>query len=378
MSSLCNPANPTQSLQELMIDCLVDYPNNQQQENNSNTERPSRSVYWADDLSPSGSSSTLSRYHTALAFGATVVCSAGAIMQHTETGFWHQPESIVPENTVRLEQSKADPTVVTPPIASPQTAASFSAGAAADCKDETCKGLAFIDQRLPELQAKVRSLRSEMEQFQANHTAQNLQTHRSILAYRGTDVARRHAELEVRSQQLTQQFSSLTAALAIHPDEAKQVANLLNTDSTYQTALQQLNELQNAISIEYSNPELDNPQLESLYGQYAEIANQLRQTAQNVITHYISTVSVESPDPLWQEDSYHGLFQELIDLAHLRQMLVVEKGTLAKIDEQLTQRRTELAVLLRQYAVLQRQLPGQNKILQQYIAKRQELQNNLT
>lgn len=365
-----------------MIDCLVDYPKNQHQENSKNAENvTSRAIYWTDDLSISGSLSPFSRYHTALAFGATVVCSAGAIMQQTETGFWHQDTAMVPatETTINVEQADADERVSTPPIAGPQARVTFSSAAdSSDCKDGNCKGLAFIDQRLPQIQEQVRTLRAEMQQFQAQHTAQNLQTHRSILSHRSTDVARRQAELESRSQQLTQQFASLTSALALQPDEANHIANLLNTDTTYQNSLQQLQALERNIAVEYSNPDLDNSQLEALYTEYAQAADQLRQIAQAILADYISVASVESPDPLWQEDSYLALLQELIDLSHLRQMLAIERDTLAQMDEQLTQRRTELAVLLKQYAVMQRQLEGQNKILQQYIAKRQELQNNLT
>lgn len=383
-----------------MIDCLVDYPNNQCQENKQNTHNGrSGSAYWAEDLSVSGSSSSFSRYHTALAFGATVVCSAGAIMQHTETGFWHSPHPDVSENTISLEQSVADAQVLTPPIAGPQTSAAFSPvadgtnrspmadrtnrspvadGTDANCKDSDCKGLAFIEQRLPEIQEQVRTLRAEMQQFQTQHTAQNLQTHRSVLSYRSSNVVRRQAELEVRSQQLTQQFASLTSALALQPDEANYIASLLKTDTAYQTSLQQLQALERNLAVEYSNPDLDNSQLEGLYSEYAQGAEQLRQIAQTVLAKYISAASVESPDPLWQEDSYQTLLQELMDLSHLRQMLVVEQNTLAQMEEQLTQRRTELAVLLKQYTVMQQQLAGQNKILQQYIAKRQEIKKNLT
>ena len=363
-----------------MIDCLVFYPDNHPQENSQRAEEVlASSIYWTDDLAITGSSAnTLSRYHTALAFGATVACSAGALMQYTETGFWYQPDNTVPDNTVvRLEKSEpAESAVVTPPVAVPETTASFSSQPddASECNDSACKGIAFIDERLPELQAEVQTLRSEMEQFQTEHTAQNLQTHQSILAYRSSDVARRYAELDQRSQQLDQQVASLTAALAIHPDEAEHIANLLSTDISYQTTLGQLLGLQGAIAFEYSNPELDNLQLEQLYDQYAEVAEQLRTKAQDVLSYYVSSVSFESPDPLWQEDTYYGLLQELIDLAHFRQMHVVEQGTLASMEEHLTQRRTELTVLLRQYSVLQRRLEGQTKMLQEYISKRQELQ----
>lgn len=364
-----------------MIDCLVFYPDNHPQENSQRAEEVlASSIYWTDELAITGSSvNTLSRYHTALAFGATVACSAGALMQYTETGFWYQLDTPAPDNTViTLEKSEpAESTVVTPPVAVPETAAAFSpqpdVPPAAECNDSTCKGLAFIDQRLPELQAEVQTLRSEMEQFQTQHTAQNLQTHQSILAYRSSDVARRYAELDQRSQQLDQQVASLTAALAIHPDEAEQIASLLRTDTRYQTTLSQLLGLQGAIAFEYSNPELDNLQLEQLYDQYAEVADQLRTIAQDALGYYVANVSFESPDPLWQEDTYYGLLQELIDLAHFRQMHVVEQGTLARMDDNLTQRRTELTVLLRQYSVLQRRLEGQTKMLQEYISKREEL-----
>lgn len=372
-----------------MIECLVDYPSIQHQENNQTAKKTeSDSVYWAGDLSITESLSPFSRYHTALAFGATVVCSAGAIMQHTETGFWEQSISTPSseKNLIQLERATLDTDVVAPPIAGPQANVSFSSAAIVKddgeatnvCRDSTCKGLTFIDQRLPELQEQVRILRVEMEQFQKQHTTQNLETHRSVLAYRSADVVRRQADLEARSQQLSQQFASLTSALALQPDESRQIANLLNTDSDYQASLQQLQALEREIAVEYSNPDLDGTQLEILYTEYAQIADQLRQTAQSVLADYVSAISIESPDPLWQEDSYLALLQELIDLAHLQQMLTVEQNTLAQIDEQLVQRRRELAVLLKQYAVMQRQLDGQNKILQQYIAKRQELQNNLT
>lgn len=384
MTSVCETTHPIQPLQEVMINCLVYHPSNQHPENmhDSETIMPS-SIYWTEDLAISGSSSTLSRYHTALAVGATVVCSAGAIMQHTDVGFWPQPATTIPvaENTIGLKQSDADTQVLTPPIDGPQLRAAFSTAAAENnstCHDSTCKGLAFIEKRLPEIQAQVRELRTEMQQFQTQHTSQNLQTYRSILAYRSNDVARRQAELAGKSQQLEQQFISLTAVLALQPNEANQIANLLKTDTTYQRRLQQLQALEQEIAIEYSNLDLNNEQLEILYTEYAQMAEQLRQIAQTVLVNYVSAASVEFSDPLWQEDSYQALLQELMDLSHLRQMLVVEQHTLAQIEIKLVERRDELAVLLKEYATMQRQLESQNKILQQYVDRRQVLRNNLT
>ncbi|MEM9978705.1 MAG: hypothetical protein AAF808_13855 [Cyanobacteria bacterium P01_D01_bin.2] len=363
-----------------MADCVGDPVPHQRQENSREFYTDNDPAYWTSDLSVSGSSS-LWWYHSALAVGATVVCSAGAIMQYTEAGLWSQGETVTPNpaHAKQSDQTEAASQVATPPVVNSQERPVFSSSAKTDtCKDGTCKGIAFIEQRLPEIQGEIRELRTEMQQFQKRHTAQNLQTHRSILVYRSTDVARKQAELEVRSQQLDQQLSSLTSALTLQPAEVSQIANLLQADNAYQELLQQLHALESDIAIEYSNPDLNSERFNTLYAEYSQTANELRQIAQAVLADYVAAVSLESPDPLWQEDSYHALLQELMDLSHLRQMLAVEENTLAQMDSHLTVRRTELASLLKQYAVMQRQLEGQNQVLQQYIAKREALQDELT
>ncbi|MEM1239575.1 MAG: hypothetical protein AAGI45_07035 [Cyanobacteria bacterium P01_H01_bin.26] len=364
-----------------MADCVGDPVPHQRQENSREFYTDSDPAYWTGDLSVSGSSS-LWWYHSALAVGATVVCSAGAIMQYTEAGLWSQQETVTPNpaHTKQSAQTEAASQVSTPPVVNSQERPVFSSSApdSKTCKDGTCKGIAFIERRLPEIQGEIRELRTEMQQFQKRHTAQNLQTHRSILVYRSTDVARKQAELAVRSQQLDQQLSSLTSALALQPAEVSQIASLLQTDTAYQGLLQQLQALESDIAIEYSNPDLNSERFNTLYAEYSQTANELRQIAQAVLADYVAAVSLESPDPLWQEDSYHALLQELMDLSHLRQMLAVEENTLAQMDSHLTVRRTELASLLKQYAVMQRQLEGQNQVLQQYIAKREALQDELT
>ena len=379
--------NSLKSWQWLLANCMDNQPLYQRQDDDLDSERtPSDEDYWADGLSVPSPQSAVWQYHTALAIGATVVCSAGALMQHTETGLWQPTETTAPDtvNTTRAKRAASEVEVATPPVVmSPQTQAtgvfsSATEGRDSTCKDSTCKGLEFIDQQLPGIQEQVRQLRSEMQMFQAKHTTQNLQTHRTILAYRSSSLASRQAELTVRSQQLSQQLANTTSILALQPEEVDQVSNLLLTDASYQNQLQELHALENAIAAEFSNPDMDNTQIGELYAAYYQIESQLRQTAQAVLADYMYVASLESPDPLWQEASYHEPLQELMDLAHQRQMLTIEQSTLDQIAITLTERRTELASLLRQYAVMQRELDGHNQVLQQYVAKRQALNSELT
>lgn len=319
-------------------------------------------------------------YQAALTVSATVVCSVGAAVQMADLPAVSQAisgaSSGPAERLNNPADGAADSAVTLPPVeaSSGSPTVSFSPDT---CKDSTCKGLAFVEARLPQLQAQVRETRAQMQVFQEKHTAQNLQTHRSILAYRATDLAKQQAELELRAHQLNQQAQNLAAALALQPDEVTQVVNLLQTDANYQAQLQQLQAIEQKIATEYSTPDLSGEGLSAAYAEYYEAESQLRREAQAVLADYVAAAGATSADPLWQENSYQYSLQQLIDLAHQRQMLAVEQNTLAVTEAQLTERRTELAALLRQYAALQRQLEDQNQVLQQYVAERQELQNEL-
>ena len=386
MTYSCKPVDSIQSWQWLLAEPQDDQLHYQHQEDCLESEKPgSRLEYWTDDLAISSHSSAVWQYHAALAIGATVVCSAGALMQYTETGIWEQIDTTSPNtiNTVSKKQAtpKTKDQVATPPIVTPQSQATVAFSSArqdSTCKDSNCKGLEFIDQQLPEIQEQVRRLRTEMQMFQSKHTPKNLQTHRTVLAYRSSDLSRKQAELTVRAQQLEQKFVNARSILALRPDEISPISNLLQTDADYQSHLQQLQILENDIANEFSNPEIDTTQLGELYAVYYQIENQLRQIAQNALADYLYVASQESADPIWQEASYIAPLQELIDLSHQYQMLVVEQHTLKQIDAKLTERRSELASLLRQYATMQRQLDGHNRVLQQYVAKRQALQSELT
>lgn len=334
------------SLQELMMDSVTVYPS-QHPQRRQYSPSP-RSIYWTDKLAISRSSTVLPHYHTALALGATLVCSAGALIQHTEKSEVHSFDRL-PSDKVIAQAQQVEPTVavVTPPIATPQTAASFSPRTdATHCTNGTCQGQASMDRHIPLQASYSQALPTERAPLQPQNAEQ--QTQQAILAHRKTDLAHLQADLEARAQQSNQEFANLTTHLAIHPEDAEQIAGLLNKDASYQLNRLRLSGLKDAIAVEYSKPIADNPHLELLYDQYAQELTQLSQIAQTVLAQYIANVSAEFPDPLWQDEEYYALLQELIDIAHRRQMQVIESNILAQMEEQLTPHRTEVATLRNQ------------------------------
>ncbi|MEM7792976.1 MAG: hypothetical protein AAF579_00805 [Cyanobacteria bacterium P01_C01_bin.118] len=350
MASLCKPASQTQTMQGLTLNGLIPAPKHrykkQTQPSKSITHR---SIYWTDELAISDSSTTLSPYYTALALGATVVCSAGALMQYAEAPPQTE-KSISNKAIVTAEQSELSNAVNTPPIAASQTAASFSPRPginATSCQDDNCQAQGSSEQSITQSQLQP----TAEVQFQAS-TLHKLQSQQAILAHRSDDIAQRQAALVARSEKLTQQFANVTTRLGIHPEDAEQIASLLNTDSTYQANRLNLSGLKTAIAIEYSKPVVNNAQLDVLYSQYAQELEQLHDLAQDVLAQYLVEVSAGLSVPIWQDEEVYSLLRTLMDVAHFRQMQVIEHNVLAQMDAQLNQQRTKLTALVEENSSL--------------------------
>lgn len=312
-----------------MLDGLVRSPQGQKQPRAKRST--ARSIYWTDELAISRTSTTLSPYYTAMALGATVVCSAGALMQHREPQ--HPLEGLPSDQTIVQSEQFAlnfalNTEVVTPAIAAAPTAASFSPRGNSDRA----------------VQAQYPAPQSDTDPLKPQDLVSQLQTQQAILVHRSTDLASLQTDLGARIEKSNQQLADLTARLAIHPQDAEHIANLLNLDTRYQVNRLNLSGLKAAIATQYSQPVAHNPQLESLYSQYAQELAQLRHIAQAVLADYLA--SVEVADAPWQDEEYYKLLQALMDVAHARQMQIIEHNTLAAMDAQLTQQTTELTALL--------------------------------
>lgn len=242
------------------------------------------------------------------------------------------------------------------------------------CKDNLCRGIEFIDAKLPELQHRVQDLRSQMQQFQGQHTAQNLQTHQAILANRGVDIAQQKADIAKQMSDVELQQLELQTLLSMQPYEANFTQDLLAQDARYQDRLQQLREVENQIAVEFSQPELNHTQLDRLYEQYQHITDALYYDALDLMDRFIAISQVQASNPLWQEPMYQDLLQRLMISTHQYQVLVQRQDTIDQIENLLTENRAELTGLLREYTSLQQQLDVQTQVLQNYILRRQTLQ----
>jgi hypothetical protein len=231
-----------------------------------------------------------------------------------------------------------------------------------------------VSAKLPELEARVAELRSQMEQFQAAYTAQNLETHQAILTNRTAEIAQQKIEIGQQISEVESQLVQTQTLLALQPYEASFADQLLADNSAYQQSLQTLRVIDQQIAMEFSFPDLNEAKLRELYDSYHQVADVLRQEAQQVLAQYLNRAAVESPNPLWQEPMYRDLLQSLMDSTHQINILEIRQATILETEQLLQQRRAELSTLLRTYAGLQQQLEVQTRILQEYVVKRQTLE----
>jgi hypothetical protein len=246
------------------------------------------------------------------------------------------------------------------------------------CQGAPCRGIKYIDAELPKVQKYVQNLRAQMQVFQSQHTAHNLEMHRAILANRAVEIGQQRVEVGKQLSDTELQLLELQTLLAMQPYEAGFAKDLLFQDARYQDRLQQLQEIDRQIAVEFSQPELNHNQLEALYTQYNQVAQQLYQDAQAVLSRFIAISQAQASNPLWQEPMYHELLQRLMTKTHQHQVLSQRSETINYIESLLQERRAELAKHLREYANLQQELTTQTQILQDYIIRRQALQAELS
>lgn len=238
-----------------------------------------------------------------------------------------------------------------------------------ECQDETCKGIQFVDAQIPQIQKRVNELRATIQQFHDQHGLKNLEAQVRTFTSRSTEVARQRADIQGKLAETRQTYRQLQARMALSPDNPI-AQNLLKQDSRYQTLLQQFQELDSRLAIALSTYQADDPNLQALTEQHKTITAQLHQEAAQVLVRHINNPSANLQDPIFQEPALLELLQQSIGTVHYMKVLETRQQTIEQAEKHITQRKQELAKLLRQYADMRQQLQAETQILQQYFDKR--------
>jgi capsular exopolysaccharide synthesis family protein len=233
-------------------------------------------------------------------------------------------------------------------------------------KNRLAKGLAFIDQQLPQIENKVKQFEDSLEQFRTDQELIDPQVQAQAQA---EALNRIQDELRTNSAQIEElqdRFTSLQAQVGLAPEEAV-IAARLNQSLRYQTLL---NEIQKT--------ELELVQQRLLFNDNtAEVQVLLdkRQEQVGLLQDEVSQVVGDSGDgtaiQLGQLDL--TLINNLVDAEVNLRALEARDSSLVNSEQQLRAELQRFPELLAEYGRLQPEIELNRDTLKQLLAARQEL-----
>jgi uncharacterized protein involved in exopolysaccharide biosynthesis len=250
-----------------------------------------------------------------------------------------------------------------------------------ECRSESCKGLRFVEAQIPQIQQKITELREEIQSFHQQYGLKNLEAQVRIFSTRSAEVAQQRAEIEGKQAQSRQRLNELQARMALSPEETI-AQTLIEQDDRYQVLLQQFRQLDQQIAIGLSTYQAEGADLQALEEQHRILVENLHGEAAQILARHISNPEANLQDPIFQDPGLLELLHQSIGTIHYLNVLEIRQQTIQQAETEITNRKQELAVVLRHYADLRQKLQAETQILQQYfdrqnLLKAQSAQQNV-
>jgi uncharacterized protein involved in exopolysaccharide biosynthesis len=244
------------------------------------------------------------------------------------------------------------------------------------CQGNSCRGIEFVEAQIPQSQARLQQLRTEIEQLHQRYGVSNLQAQLKLLEARTADVGKQ--ELQLRGtlaagqktyKQLHQQISGGAASDAI-------VQQLLGQDARYRSLLTQFQNLDQQLGKQFANLGGGDPNdLRAIQAQHQRVLNQLSQQAQSVLPQYLTNPGSNAQNPIFQNPIDLQLLQQSILTLNSMQIMQARQTTLGLTQQNLEQQRSQLIKFLGQYDRLRHKLDVETDALQLHFDQLKALQN---
>ncbi|MGF1512448.1 MAG: hypothetical protein ACFB5Z_01950 [Elainellaceae cyanobacterium] len=238
------------------------------------------------------------------------------------------------------------------------------------CRQSACRGLQFVEAQIPQVQQRVRADQDQLRRLYGSGPAPSQQA--KLAAARTADVKRQSIDINQRLSAAYKARAVLQDRVGLSQTPAR---TLLQRDAPYQQRLQELRQVEQQIAAEFGRPQANSQSLRALHQRHSAISAQLNQTAQGSLRRFLD--NPRGPvDPVFQQPIYGELLQKLVGIVHQIEVLELRQKTLAQVEATLATERRRITGLLRQYGAAEQQLLANSSILQNYIDRREQLQDD--
>lgn len=238
-------------------------------------------------------------------------------------------------------------------------------------KTNAGQGLKYVQSQMPPVVKQVETLQGEIQKLRQQYKFIDPQIQSKQLADQINQIQNQRLEAETQLNQQRSLYELLQVQLGLDSQQAL-MASALTQAPTYQSLLNQLQQLEVKIATESATYTEASPQLQSLLEQHKNIIPLLKQEAERVLRTDVAKVN---PKVLAYQDSVRmGLIQQLVNAANQIQLLGVRAQVLNQAAQELNQYAQVFPVVVRRYGELQQQLGIANTMLNNLLAKRESLQ----
>lgn len=239
------------------------------------------------------------------------------------------------------------------------------------CHDSACRGIQFIEEKLPVIQQRLQTLQTQILNLRQSQGEIPAEQQLEIVMARSADLAQQAAELEGAQITLAQTLAQQQLDLGL-PAEDTTALDWLNQDPTYAVLLQQFNALTTQMAAALSQIPGDPAALQTLYTQQETLQEELLRTVAAIAQRDLVTSDAGlSIDPAFSETE---AIQQWLKVAHSQQVLNLRQAAIAQAQQAIAQQQQALTQLIRQDAELHQQLQAETQIWQDYLYRLAGLQ----
>ena len=238
---------------------------------------------------------------------------------------------------------------------------------------EVQQGIEFVENQLPEVEARVDDLQDKVEKFRQRYNLLDPQQQARLISQQQVDFEQKYFDTQAKLKETRSLYTLLQKQLGLEPQQAL-AASYLSESPRYQNLLSELQKVELELAQESARFSAQNPVVQSLEDKKNRLTELLQQEASGVLGENLAdtaktTSNLTSPSSLRLE-----LNQKYIEAANQIQILELREQVLQEAIAELDDLSEQMPVIARRYTDLNRQLTVATESLNRFLTAQEELQ----
>jgi len=239
-------------------------------------------------------------------------------------------------------------------------------------KSRIGEGVKFIDDQLPELQARVESLQSQLQRLQQQYKLSDPKAQGEALFAQARKISEEQTAVQGQLREQNALYASLKQQLDLTPDEAI-AASALSEEPNYKVLQAKIQELNNQIDVESGRFSEESPTIISLKAKRDNLVASEAKERQRILGQNQAGATGNPQVGAFQNSVRLGLIQKMVEASNQIKLLEVRNQEIANSKIASEQLARQFPSIARQYSDLQGQLDIATKTRDQLLSQRETL-----